>query len=213
MQLFLLFHSAGGQSCDMHTLGLVLAHAFPRAAIVSVPACEPSDVTPEGRHWFSTQGLSDDDRPQRIADAMPAFAAAVAHWQAETGVEPQATALVGFSQSGIMALESTQLDAALAGRVIVLSGRFGSAPRHPAPDTTIHLIHGEDDGLLPCQHAQQAAQALDELGGDVTLDILPGVAHEISAPVVETMLERLRTTVPRRLWEAAMRAEADGERT
>ena len=204
-QLFLLFHGAGGNANDMQALGSQLASTFPQAAIVSLPGLEAS-ADGQGNQWLAPQH---DDLQTGIANALPAFVAAITQWQADTGVEPQATALIGFSQGGAMVLECTQRSKALAGRAIVLAGHFGVSPTLPALDTTIHLLHGYDDEQSPRQQAEQAAQALTELGSDFTLDILPGVAHELAPAITDKLLERLLTTVPRRVWEAAMR-EAGG---
>lgn len=59
-----------------------------------------------------------------MATVMPLFRSTIQDWQKVAGVSARATILVGFSQGSIMALESTQLQPTLAGRVIAFSGRF-----------------------------------------------------------------------------------------
>jgi len=44
-----------------------------------------------------------------------------------------------------------------------------------------------------------------ELDVDVVADVIPFVGHEIPAEVLDLIVERPRTHVPRRHWEAAMR--------
>ncbi len=225
LQLMLLFHGFGATPADLATLAGFLASAFPQALIVGIAAPTHSHPgEPDGRQWFSPHGLTDDDperlRPARVAEAMPAFEAAVRHWQRETGLGVDATALVGFSQGAIMALESTQRTGpdgaplpALGGRTIALAGRFATLPLHPAIDTTFHLFHGKHDPVMPYRHAVQAAERLVAIGADVTADVLPFVQHEITAEMMELLVERLQGHVPRRLWQEAMRAagEDDGE--
>ena len=92
-----------------------MAEAFPAAFIVSVAAPWPCDFG-GGRQWFSVQGIAEENRPERIDAAMPAFVETVARWQKEAGVGLDAVALIGFSQGGIMALESTRDRPAVAGR-------------------------------------------------------------------------------------------------
>ncbi len=49
---------------------------------------------------------TEENRAARIADVMPQFVAVVRHWQRLSGVGYAGTALVGFSQGAIMALEA-----------------------------------------------------------------------------------------------------------
>ncbi|MFL6678708.1 MAG: phospholipase, partial [Burkholderiaceae bacterium] len=106
-QLMLLFHGVGATALDLVPLGRVLAEEFPEAFVVSVAAPAPSG-NDEGRQWFPVLDISEENRPARVEAALPAFDAAVARWQQEAGVARDAVALIGFSQGGIMALESTR---------------------------------------------------------------------------------------------------------
>lgn len=206
-QLILLFHGVGTDARDLLPLGEHLANEFPQAMIVSVIATEAADVG-FGRQWFSIREISDDNRPARVAAALPAFVAAVRHWQTLSGVGSPGTALIGFSQGAIMALEATHAVGAapLAGRVIAIAGRFARLPTQAAPELTLHLLHGKADPVIPYQHSIAAAEHLITLGGDLTADVLPHVGHEISPDLLEMLIKRLKTYVPRRLWEEAMRA-------
>jgi phospholipase/carboxylesterase len=201
-QLFLLFHGVGAAPDDLVPLGAILAKQFPQSAIVSVQA--PHDCPySSGFQWFSIDGITEAERPMRTAEAMPLFQQAVQQWQQAFGVAPQATALVGFSQGAIMALESTQLGSALAARVVALSGRFSSLPEAAPEGCTLHLIHGKQDSVIPYAHTVHAAERLVKLGADVTADVIPLVAHEITQEIADLVIERLTTHVPKRYWEAA----------
>lgn len=202
-QLFLLFHGAGAQPADMAPLADRLARAFDQAAVVCVAA--PEAAGPHGgRRWFSLDGVTEEDRPQRVAQAMPAFVQTVRRWQADTGVAPQATALVGFSQGAIMALESTQLDQLLAGRVVALAGRFARLPERAPAQLTWHFIHGKADPVIHYGHAVAAAERLIGLGGDVTADVIPFLGHGTDEQVAALLIERLTTHVPQHVWQSAM---------
>lgn len=204
-QLFLLFHGFGTDEHDMVPLGRLLAADFPNALIVSVGAVQPSDAG-QGRQWFALRDLTDENRVARVAAAMPAFLEAIRAWQADSGVEVAATALVGFSQGAIMALESTSVETPVAGRVIAVAGRFAALPTRAPAATTLHLIHGKADSVVPYRHTIAAAERIIGLGGDATADVLPFVGHLIDDEIVALMLERLTGYVPRRLWDEAMRA-------
>lgn len=203
-QLFLLFHGVGADAEDMVPLGRHLASAFPNAFVVSVAGVEDSDIS-AGHQWFSVRDISDENRVTRVAGAMPRFVATIRRWQESAGVAADATALVGFSQGGIMALESTRESAMLATRVIAIAGRFATPPDRARTDITIHLIHGKADTVIPFAHTIADAERLLGMGGDVTADVLPMVGHEINDEIAFLLIERLTRHIPRRLWDEAMR--------
>jgi phospholipase/carboxylesterase len=89
--------------------------------------------------------------------------------------------------------------------VVSLSGRFASLPQIAPAETTLFLIHGKSDAVFNYGYTVEAAQHLVALGADVVADVLPGVGHGIDAEVLELLVQRLRTHVPKRHWEAAMR--------
>ena len=188
-------------------IGCSLAEAFPQAAVVSVRSPEPSDFG-QGFQWFSVAGITEDNRAERIAHAMPQFVQTVRAWQAHTGVADQGTLLVGFSQGAIMALESTQSGTPLAGRVVSLSGRFGQDPDVVPATTVLHFFHGKTDAVIHYGFTVRAAERLVRLGADVTADVLPHLGHEVNDAVMEKLLERLTTYVPQRYWRAAQDAVA-----
>ena len=204
-QLMLLFHGVGSTALDLVPLGRVLAAEFPAACIVSVAAPAPSEAG-AGRQWFSVQGISEENRPARIEAALPAFLATVAHWQQEAGVGTDAVALIGFSQGGIMALEATRDQPAVAGRVVSIAGRFAKLPTMPNAGTTLHLFHGKLDPVIPYGFTVEAAQHLVNIGADVTADVVPFVGHQINDDIAALVIERLRGHLPKRTWEAALRA-------
>jgi len=115
----------------------------------------------------------------------------VGHWQHQTGVAPSATTLIGFSQGAIMALEATQLAATPAGRVISIAGRFAKPPRVAPAHARLHLLHGEQDPVMPIASSVDAQAKLQSLGAASTLDRFAGLGHAIDERVVECILRRL----------------------
>ena len=207
-QLFLLFHGYGANAEDLAPLGRRLAQAFPQATVVSVAAPEPMGY-PGGLQWFPLDGINETNRKARVAEAMPRFLGTIRRWQQHAGVTAAQTALVGFSQGTTMALEASVTSESPAGRVVGLSGRFAQLPTAVPSQVSIHLFHGKADAVVPCQHTIDAAHRLLELGGDVTADVYPFVGHEIRDEIVEAIVQRLSTHVPKRLWDEAMQAVQD----
>jgi phospholipase/carboxylesterase len=190
-RLVLLFHGVGSSAANLVPLAEVVAKHCPDAMVVSVDGPHPSTLG-SGREWFSVVGVTEQDRPARVARALPLFHETISRWQLASGVAPAHTTLVGFSQGAIMALESTQDGrAALASRVISLAGRFAVPPRRAAPGVRFHFVHGAADGVIPPQFSGDGARRLRELGASATIDLVPGLGHGIDARVAGLVLGHL----------------------
>jgi len=189
-QLILLFHGVGSNAQDLVPVGQQFAAKFPAALVLSLEGLQPSDFG-QGRQWFSVAGVTEENRPGRVAAAMPAFRSLIQQLQKDAGVTAANTTLIGFSQGSIMSLESTQTQPALAAHVIAISGRFASAPTHAVQGTSVHLIHGDADPVMSVESSRSAAKQLKALGVPVTLDIEPGMGHGINTRMLSVALARL----------------------
>lgn len=195
-QLVLLMHGVGSDPRSMTGLASWFAAHNPEAFVVSVASPDPSDIS-AGQQWFSVRGITEENRQARVDAAMPGFVAAVCHWQQAAGVDAARTLIVGFSQGAIMALESTKLDDPPAGEIVAFAGRYATLPsRRPA--AAIHLLHGEDDPIMPVSLAYATAARLTELGASPTLDVAPGVGHEPHPALLVPLAARLRAVPPMR---------------
>lgn len=204
-QLFLLFHGVGDSAQGLAPLGRFVAAHFPQAMVVSIDSPHFCDWG-AGYQWYSLQGATEANRHERVAEQMPRFIALVQAWQQRVGLPPDRTCILGFSQGAFMALQSTQQAEFLAGRIIAMAGRFTQPPK-PAPyPTVIHLLHGADDGVVLAQHSVAAAQALQDQGADVTLDVVPDLAHGIDQAMADALIHRLTHYVPQRMWAEALRS-------
>lgn len=200
-QLILLFHGVGSNAQSLAGLGLAYAQAFPQAQVVAIDAPFESELAPGGRQWFSVLGVTEENRPQRVAKALPAFEFAIRHWQEQSGVDAAGTAIVGFSQGAIMALASALQPDPVAARVVAIGGRFARLPEEPLHEgCTVHLLHGKADAVMPYSHAIEGALRLKSLGADFTADVLPFIGHELHTDLVDLAVEKLQQHVPARLW-------------
>lgn len=209
--LYLLFHGVGATADSMLPLAQRLIREYPRAAVLCPNAPHRFDAVigarpgePEGRQWFSIRRVDEANRPDRVTAALPAFIASVRAMQQRFDMAWERTALAGFSQGAVMALEAVQHEPMLAGRVLAFSGRHATAPAHVPRDTTVHLFHGLADTVIPPAAAIDSAQTLLELGGDVTADVLPGIAHELHPLLIDKAIEQLRTFLPKKVWREVM---------
>lgn len=190
-RLVLLFHGVGASPEGLHPLGAAVARHAGDAWVISVRSPEPSDLG-SGWQWFSVRGVDEANRPARVAAAMPGFVQTIQHWQREVGLGAADTTLIGFSQGAIMALESAQHGVPSAGRVIAIAGRFAQPPRLAPPQTSLHLMHGEQDTVMPCALSASALRQLHALGAKATLDLFPGLGHGIDPRVLNRVVERLQ---------------------
>lgn len=188
-ELVLLFHGVGSSAANRVPLAQLVARQRPQAMVVSVDAAHPSSFG-AGREWFSVAGVTETNRPARIAAAMPQFESAVRKWQAEAGAEPAATSLVGFSQGAIMSLEATQA-ADLANRVVSVSGRFAQPPRRAPAGVAFRFVHGENDPVIEARFSAEAVQTLQALGGDASAHFVPRLGHGIDERAARLVLESL----------------------
>jgi phospholipase/carboxylesterase len=190
-ELILLFHGVGASPQDLVPLGRRLAGEFPQAAVVSVPAPDRSDLG-RGLQWFSVLGVTEQNRPQRVAATLDRFVDTVRYWQQRTGVATAGTTLIGFSQGAIMALAAAVSAQPPAARVVSLSGRFSELPGAAPAGVRIHFLHGDADPVIALAGAQEGARQLQALGATVTLDVLPGLGHGVSRASEELLVQRLR---------------------
>ncbi|MCX7218853.1 MAG: phospholipase [Burkholderiales bacterium] len=137
-ELVLLFHGVGATPADMSAAGLRAALTLPDAMVVSVAAPYPSDFG-RGLQWFPVQGVTEENRSTRIAQALPAFVESIQSWQQQAGIDAARTTLIGFSQGAIMSLAATQLATPPAHRVLAIAGRLAGPIDKLQADIRVHL--------------------------------------------------------------------------
>jgi phospholipase/carboxylesterase len=203
-QLFILLHGVGARSSDLVPLAHQFRHVFPDAAFLLPDGIAPFDGGGSGRQWFPINGVTEENRAARVAEAMPALHVMVRHAQDRFQVLQSDTELLGFSQGAIMALEFSVAHDGHVGRVVAFSGRFAKLPEKAPEFTTLHLLHGEDDHVIPVEQAYAAYEKLTELQGDATLDVASSVGHEIHSALADRAIHRLQTCIPLRSWKQAL---------
>ena len=102
---------------------------------------------------------------------------------AETGLGPDDTVLVGFSQGGMMALyqglrmtEPPRLIVSFSGGLIAPE----TLPVEPVKRPPVALAHGGADPMVPVVESQKAERVLKEKGYAVGLHVSPGAGHTIT---------------------------------
>ncbi|MGV3650287.1 MAG: alpha/beta hydrolase [Devosia sp.] len=181
--LMVMLHGYGADGHDLIALGRYWVRALPDTLFVSPNAPERCAMSPMGYQWFP---LSLDRTISRVTGAAAARPAIVAHLEAlwaETGLGPEATYLMGFSQGAMMALHvGLSLATPLRG-IIGFSGAFippAGFSAEAAPRTPVCLVHGEVDQVVDPALSVAAAETLTAAGLETSLLMCPNVGHGIA---------------------------------
>ncbi|WP_455379791.1 esterase [Acidihalobacter prosperus] len=206
-QLILLFHDIGSTPQSMEPLGHRLSQVYPQACIISIKAPQLNDDGP-GFQWFPASISNQHLKAQHVSEAIPFLAETIKYWQSRTGTSARETALIGFSQGAIMALECVRTHPLLAGRVVSIAGRFAQLPEKTDERITWFFLHGKEDTIIDYGHTVTAAEHLIALGGDVVADVIPFASHEISNELIDIIIARLSNHIPMRTWHEALEENA-----
>ncbi|WP_299197160.1 dienelactone hydrolase family protein [uncultured Amphritea sp.] len=198
--LLLMFHGVGASPDSLQPLGEYL-HQYHPGLEIRIPAgFSPSTISPAGFQWFDLIGVTEENRPARVQQVMPAFAQLIRDEATSAGVPLDKVVLLGFSQGTIMSLEwLKQSNDAVAG-IIGIAGRFAGLPQQTpacsAPDNPLPvcLIHGEADQVISVTQSQQSQQHLSELGINSELHLLPNTPHTITQnmyPLITDFIQKV----------------------
>ncbi len=202
--LFVFLHASGANARSMIPAAFKYQARFPSAALVVPSGFSLYRSEPESQQWFSTKGLNDDNRAERVAAVVPRIEALVRREQTNYRMPRERTVLIGYAQGGMVALETVKTVPALAGAVVAYSARFARLPRLGSRiDARIHLVHGGYDSVVSRVHAERAARVLAGLHVPVTLDIIEDLGHALtheaicrgSLRLLQGIYERRRATL------------------
>ncbi|MEO5613581.1 MAG: dienelactone hydrolase family protein [Cypionkella sp.] len=194
-KLLIMLHGVGSNGADLAPIGQHIAQNI-GAEYASPDAPHRFDQGGAGRQWFSITGVTEANRPTRVAEARASFDATLSALIETHGMQNQLhnVALIGFSQGSIMALDAVASGRWPVGAVVAFSLRLASpAPLTPALQTPVLLIHGTTDPVMPITEATTAEAALTAAGVQTTLHLLPGVGHTITpagVALAETFLRQ-----------------------
>ncbi len=196
-QLVILLHGYGANGQDLLGLAPHLEKALPQAVFVAPNAFTPFPGREGGYLWFDL-GDMDPEFMARHCDAVrDKGIALIESLQEAHGIGPENTILIGFSQGTMMALSCALGHPKLARAVIGFSGGLYMDPHFikAAPQfLNVHLIHGEEDEVVPFEASLDTANLLDDLGFKVELCLIPHLDHEINQDALfeaQTFLESL----------------------
>lgn len=198
-KLVVFLHGYGADGSDLIALADPLSRVLPDAAFVSPHAPSPCREAPTGRQWFDLTLRDPDEYVRGVTAAMPALSRFLADECARHGLGGADLALVGFSQGTMMAL-ATGLAGAVSPRGIVGFSGLLALPESTGPDavtaTSVLLVHGTEDELLPAGLTIAAATRLAALGCPVEWHLRPGLGHGIDPGGLDMAADYLAKLFP-----------------
>jgi phospholipase/carboxylesterase len=172
------------------------------AEVVALPAPDPFEGGDPGRQWFSVAGVTEANRSDRIAAALPPLLARLDALSASHGVARDELVLLGFSQGAILAM------AAVAGGfhhgpAIAIAGRLAVpvAPAGARPARLL-LLYDRDDRVMPVALSAAADAAFAGAGHRVDRVVTSGLGHGIGSATLGAITEWL-STLPKNAAAAA----------
>jgi phospholipase/carboxylesterase len=121
---------------------------------------------------------------------------------AAAGMPPERTILLGFSQGACLVLEFAARNARRYGGLVGLSGALigpDGARRQDAGSlagTPVFLGCSDVDPHVPKERVQQAAEVLQRLGGQVTLQLYPNMDHSVNASELDFVRRMMQAISP-----------------
>ncbi|MCH1918673.1 prolyl oligopeptidase family serine peptidase [Shewanella sp. A3A] len=179
----ILLHGVGSNGADMAPLASHWQQQVKDVLWLTPNAPFHSDMG-NGYQWFSLQGITNANRPERIAAARSAFDAQLNTLFSQYDIDPQLdrVVLVGFSQGAMMSLDALVSARYPLTGVVAFSGRLASpTPYQIKQAVPVLLVHGLSDPVVPHTESASAATALTALGHKVSSQFEPGITHTISA--------------------------------
>lgn len=180
--LVILLHGVGSNGADLAGLGAMWRKTVPHTDFATPDGPLPFGDG-AGRQWFSINGVTEANRPERVAAARAAFDQTLGAIIAAHGLTDHLdrVVLVGFSQGSIMALDAIASGRWPVAGIVAFSGRLASPqPLSPATGTRVLLIHGTADAVMPVAESERAAAVLQGMGVTTTLHTLVNLGHTIS---------------------------------
>lgn len=195
-------HGYGADGADLLDIAGVLAPHLPNTAFYAPDAPEPCRNNPFGRQWFPIpwlDGSSEAEARSGMGDSIRDLNAFLDGVLEAEALEPQALALVGFSQGAMMSLHiAPRRDQAVAG-VVAISGRL-LVPELLAAEAVVKppvlLLHGDQDEVVPFEDMGLAGDALSKAGFATYAHVMKGMGHGISNDGLGVTLSFLKEMLP-----------------
>lgn len=204
-RLLVFLHGAGSTPEAFAPVAIAWQLKFPGATALLLQGLR---ARARGFDWMDASARDARGRPLDADQAVQTLAARIQNAQAELGLSPAQTVLVGFGQGATLALALARIEAPPVAIVVSYAGRLLAPLREGERILpTVHLLQGGLDSVVPAVHATQAFRGLAAVGAQATLDVLEDEAHTLgqeminqgTARVMQTLFQGRRPGEARRL--------------
>ena len=177
--LVITLHGYGSNGDDLLSLAPYWDKLLPDTHFSSPNA--PQSVPGFGSmyQWFSIETMDPVKLAQGAQAAAPVLAAFIEAEIKRHGLTKAQTALVGFSQGTMMALQVGLASQEPYGGILGYSGALVGNPVI-ASKPSVLLVHGDQDDRVPLGASQLAQQVMVAAGIDAQLHVSPGTGHSIA---------------------------------
>lgn len=185
-QLVVLLHGYGSNGRDLISLAPYWQTGVPDAIFVSPDAPFPCELG-MGYQWFSLMERTPQTMLTGTEKAAPILDKFLDNLLDKYGLEDKHMALVGFSQGTMMSLYAGPRRKNKIAGVLGYSGALvGEEGLEAANKPPIHLIHGENDSVVPVSSYHRAVEVLSEKGFDLSGHTTPMLDHSIDGEGIES---------------------------
>lgn len=185
-QLVLLLHGYGSNGQDLISLAPYWQNAVPEAVFVSLDApflCEVGF----GHQWFSLAEYTPEKLLEGVELAKPYLDSFIDEQLEKYDILEERLALVGFSQGTMMSLYAGPRRKAKIAGILGYSGALiGGEALGDHNKPPIHLIHGENDSVVPVENYHTAHHILAEKGFDIGGYTTARLEHSIDQQGIES---------------------------
>lgn len=196
-------HGYGANGADLLALADPLAPNLTKTAFYAPDAPDACPGVPGGYQWFPIprmDGSSEKASQAAMLKAAEDLNGFIDQVMADEGLEPEAIALVGFSQGTMMSLHIAPRRAKPLGALVGFSGRLIN-PEKLADEMVsklpVFLIHGDSDPMVPIDHLPEADEALTAAGFEFYGYVCPGLGHSIDNEGLSLALGFLQEMLPK----------------
>lgn len=182
--VLILLHGRGASAYDILDLAQYLDHAG-----YAYLAPQAADNT-----WYPYSFLAPiESNEPNLSSALQAVDDLVAQVEA-AGIPAERIVLGGFSQGACLASEYVARNARRYGGLLVFSGGVIGPPGTPRTytgsldGTPVFVGCSDVDPHIPLERVEETAQVFTRLGGEVSLQVYPGMEHTINQDEIDRAL-------------------------
>ncbi len=188
-----LLHGYGANGADLINLAPIFQHAYPTLSIIAPNAPDICAQNPSGFEWFDLRNFSPAAMESGAEQALPKLLEFLASVTEEHQIGYDQLVLIGFSQGTAMALQAMLGLEHSVHAVVGFSGFLAQSHPKNQGNTScpVHLVHGDQDSVVPIAASQKAQSQLQDLGYTTSFHPCAGLDHGINDEGLHSAIEFL----------------------